>query len=67
MAHSSAEAELYALTTGASHALGFMTLQEDFGPKLGAVLLADAFAAICIMRRSGFGKLRNLNVRYLLL
>ena len=65
VALSSAEAELYALTKGASQALGVMTLLEDFGFRTRSVLHTDAGAAIGIVRRAGLGKLRHLNVRYL--
>ena len=65
VALSSAEAELYALTKGASQAFGVMTLFEDFGVTTRAVLHTDASAAIGIVRRAGLGKLRHLNVRYL--
>ena len=65
VALSSAEAELYALTKGASQALGVMTLLEDFGIKTRSTLHTDASAAIGIVRRAGLGKLRHLNVRYL--
>ena len=65
VALSSAEAELYALTKGASQALGMMTLLEDFGFTTRSVLHTDASAAIGIVRRAGLGKLRHLNVRYL--
>ena len=44
---------------------GMMTLLEDFRFKTRATLHADASAAIGIVRRAGFGKLRHLNVRYL--
>ena len=65
VALSSAEAELYALTKGASQALGIMALLEDFGFTTRSVLHTDAGAAIGIVRRVGIGKLRHLNVRYL--
>ena len=65
VALSSAEAELYALTKGASQALGVMTLLEDFGIKTRSTFHTDASAAIGIVRRAGLGKLRHLNVRYL--
>ena len=64
VALSSAEAELYALTKGASKALGVMTLLEDFGLTTRSVLHTDARAAIGIVRRAGLGKLRHLNVRH---
>ena len=65
VALSSAEAELYALTKGASQALGLMSLLDDLGQAVKATLFTDASAAIGIVRRSGLGKLRHLNVRYL--
>ena len=65
VALSSAEAELYALTKGASQVLGLMSLMDDFGVAITASVHADASAAIGIVRRSGLGKLRHLNVRYL--
>jgi hypothetical protein len=65
VALSSAEAELYALTKGASQVLGLMSLLEDFGVVVSATVHTDASAAIGIVRRAGLGKLRHLNVRYL--
>ena len=61
----SAEAELYALTKGASQVLGLMSLLQDFGVVVSATVHTDASAAIGIVRRAGLGKLRHLNVRYL--
>ena len=63
VALSSAEAEFYALTKGAAQALGLMTLLADLGVEVQAAV--HTHAAIGIVRRSGFGKLRHLNVRYL--
>ena len=65
VALSSAEAELYALTKGASQGLGMMTLLSDFGLTVSVTVHTDASAAIGIVRRAGIGKLRHLNVRYL--
>ena len=65
VALSSAEAELYALTKGSAQALGAMSLLQDFGVVVNAKVHADASAAIGIARRTGLGKLRHLNVRYL--
>ena len=65
VALSSAEAELYALTKGASQGLGMMTLLADFGLTVSVTVHTDASAAIGIVRRAGIGKLRHLNVRYL--
>ena len=60
---SSAEAELYAMIAGAAQALGTMTLLDVFGLAVPAVALADAGAAIGMVRCAGLGKLRHLNVR----
>ena len=57
VALSSAEAELYDLTEGASQALGLMSLLGDLGQAVKTTLFTDASAAIGIVRRSGFGKL----------
>ena len=65
VALSSAEAELYALIKGAAQALGIMTMLLDLGAEANATIHADASAAIGIVRRTGLGKLRHLNVRYL--
>ena len=65
VALSSAEAEHYALTEGAAQALGMMALLADLGVEVQAAVHTDASAAIGIARRSGPGKLRHLNVRYL--
>ena len=65
VALSSAEAELYALTNGASQKLGVMTLIDDIGWTADTTPHTDASAAIGIVRRTGFGKLKHLNVKYL--
>ena len=65
VALSSAEGEVYALTKGAAQALGLMTLLADLSVEVQADVHTDARAAIGIVRRSGLGKLRHLNVRYL--
>ena len=65
VALSSAEAELCALTKGASQGLGMMALLSDFGFTVSVTVRTDASAAIGIVRRAGLGKLRHLNVRYL--
>ena len=50
---SSAEAELYAMIAGAAQALGTMTLLDVFGLAVPAVALADAGAAIGMVRCAG--------------
>ena len=65
VAMSSAEAELYAMTKGAAHTLGIMSLGGDFGMTLNAKIHADANAALGIVNRQGLGKLRHIRVQYL--
>ena len=65
VALSSAEAELYSLTKGASQTLGVISLLKDFGIQENATIHTDASATIGIVHRQGLGKLRHLNVQYL--
>lgn len=65
VALSSGEAELYALTKGASTALGLSSLAADFGLELHLKIHTDASAAIGIVHRQGVGKLRHVRVQYL--
>ena len=65
IALSSGESELYALTKGASQALGFVALGRDLGAYLHAVVHTDASATLGIVNRQGLGKLRHVNVQYL--
>ncbi len=65
VALSSGESELYALTKGASQALGFMALVQDFGSTIGARVHTDASATLGIVARQGLGKLRHVKVQYL--
>ncbi len=62
---SSAEAELLAVTKGASTSLGLISLARDLGLELEGTLHTDANAAIGIAAREGLGKVRHLNVQYL--
>ena len=65
VALSSGESELYALTKGASQALGFMALARDLGDVLSARVHTDANATLGIVNRQGLGKLRHVKVQYL--
>ena len=65
IAMSSAEAELYSLTKGASNTLGLMSLAADLGVSLEATVHSDASATLSIVNRQGLGKLRHINVQYL--
>ncbi len=62
VALSSGEAELYALTKGASNALGMVSLAEDFGVEMNIKIHTDASAAVGIVHRQGVGKLRHVKV-----
>ena len=65
LALSSGESELYALTKGASQALGLLALAKDFGTQLNAKIHPDASATLGIVNREGLGKLRHVKVQYL--
>ena len=65
VALSSGEAELYALTKGATNTLGLVSLAADFGIELNIRLHTDASAAIGMVHRQGVGKLRHVRVQYL--
>ncbi len=62
---SSAEAELFSLTQGASMSLGMISVARDLGLQLSATVHSDASAALAIAQRQGLGKLRHLKVQYL--
>ena len=62
---SSAEAELFSLTKGASVSLGLMSIAKDLGLMIGATVHSDASAALAIAQRQGLGKLRHLKVQFL--
>ena len=65
VAMSSAEAELYALTKGASASLGMIAMCADLGVEVEAKVMSDASATLSIVQRQGLGKLRHVNVQYL--
>ena len=65
VAMSSAEAELFSLTKGASTTLGMLSVARDLGLELAATVHSDASAALAIAQRQGLGKLRHLKVQYL--
>ena len=65
VAMSSAEAELFSLTKGASVSLGLMSIAKDLGLMLGATVHSDASAALAMAQRQGLGKLRHLKVQFL--
>ena len=62
---SSAEAEYYALVSGAAEALGLQALALDLGWRLRVRLWSDAKGARGIASRRGLGKTRHIELRYL--
>ena len=65
IALSSAEAELYAMTTAASESLGIQLMIAEFGRKIKIMIHVDASAAMGIAQRKGLGKVRHLDVQSL--
>ena len=65
IALSSGEAELYALTRGATMAKGLMSMLNDFHLNAQATIYSDASAAIGISHRRGLGKTRHIEVQEL--
>ena len=66
IAKSSAEAELYAAALGASEAKGVQSMMFDLGFEVKPVLAIDAKATEHILHRQGIGKLKHIDVAYLL-
>ena len=64
IALSSAEAELFSMTKGATITLGLMSTAKDLGMMLGATIHSDASAALSIVQRQGVGEVRHLEVQY---
>ena len=58
---SSAEAELYAVVKATSEGIGIRSIMKDFGKVLKICILADASAALGIVRRKGVGRVRHLD------
>ena len=66
IALSSAEAELYAMSRCAQHALSLASIALDMNLKLQATIHTDASAALGIAYRSGLGgRTRHVKVQYL--
>ena len=66
IAKSSAEAELYAAALGVSEAKGVESMMCDLGFAVKPVLSIDAKATEHILHRKGIGKLKHMDVAYLL-
>ena len=65
VAQSSGEAEYYALVRAASESLGMQSLMRDMGWDAKIRLLVDSSAAKSIASRTGLGKLRHLEIKFL--
>jgi len=65
IAQSSGEAEYYALVRAASEALGMKSIMHDLGWDCKIRLLVDSSAAKSIASRTGLGKLRHLEIKFL--
>jgi len=65
IAQSSGEAEYYALVRAASEALGMQAIMRDLGWFCKIRLLVDSSAAKSIASRTGLGKLRHLEIKFL--
>ena len=65
VALSSAEAELYALVGTAVEALGVQALMNDMGWEPRVRIWIDSAAAKSIASRTGLGKVRHVEVKYL--
>jgi len=64
IAQSSGEAEYYALVRAASEALGMQSIMRDLGWDCRIRLLVDSSAAKSIASRTGLGKLRHLEIKF---
>ena len=65
IALSSGEAELYAVVRGASEGLGLQALAEDLGVARSVRIWTDSAAAKGMISRTGAGRQRHLEVKYL--
>ena len=65
IAESSAESELYGIVKASCEALGTLTLAQELGGSLDARVHVDAAAAKGIAERSGFDKVRHIDVNVL--
>ncbi len=65
IALSSAEAELYAIVSGLSEALGMQSILHDLGIETAVRCFTDSSAAIGITKRIGTGKVRHLQTQFL--
>ena len=62
---SSAKAELIAMVKLSTELLGLMNLARDLNCRLHGRVWADSSAALAVVKRSGAGKLRHINISLL--
>ena len=62
LALSSGEAELMSVVKGTTESMGLQALYKDLGMDMKIAVRSDATAAIGIVSRAGFGKVRHLAV-----
>ena len=62
---STAEAEYYAVVTGAAEGLGMQSMMADLGVTTHVQIWTDSNAAKAIASRGGLGKTRHVELRYL--
>ena len=55
---------MYALIKGAAQTYGLVSMLADFGFQVGATVCTDASAAIGMVHRQGFGKVRHIDVQH---
>ena len=65
VAQSSGEAEYYALVRACSEALGMQSVMRDLGWEAKIVVHIDSSAAKSVASRTGLGKLRHIEVKFL--
>ena len=65
VALSSGEAEYYSLVKGSSFALGLRSMIQELGVDLAIRINTDASAAVGMVKRSGFGRVRHIDVSQL--
>ena len=64
---SSGEAEYYAMVTGGAEGLGMQSLAEDLGWKVQVRIWTDSSAANAVANRRSLGKLRHIELKWLLM
>ena len=65
VAMSSGEAEYYAMVKAAAEGIGVQSLMKDLGVDVSIELFTDSSAAKSMASRSGVGKVRHMEVKWL--